>query len=293
MGRNASACMFRGPLMLAGNLVLSGSASMAHHTGKLRALDLTTGRQRWAQAAGRGLVPSLTRLGRRVLVPTLDGELWCLDVDSGERLWTVPLRVGAWGSLAVGVDRVYAGSQDGSLSALDVETGRIVWRTPLGAPITTAVRRGNRALFVGTRDGRLHRVDLWDGTVLASRQIDARLAPRSAPLVQPDALVVQLGNDDDSQQALISIDRSLRRERWRITASEHWTTARAFAWKDTVAVGTAFGDVRAFCSADGSLAWTHRLPGTVRTIAGAGDTLYIGTTDGRVQAMKPPSTCAN
>lgn len=293
MGRNASACMFRGPLMLAGDLVLSGSASMTHHTGRLRALDLTTGRQRWSQSAGRGLAPSLTRLGRRVFVPTLDGELWCLDVDSGERLWSVPLTVGAWGSLAVGVDRVYAGGADGSLSALNAQTGRLEWRTLLGAPITTAVRRGKRALFAGTSDGRIHRVDLSTGTLLASRQLDARLAPRNAPLVEPDALVVQLGNEDDSQQALISVDRSLTRERWRITANEHWTTARAFAWKNTVAVGTAFGHVRAFCTVDGSLAWTHKLRGTVRTIAGADDTLYIGTTTGQVQAMKPPSTCAN
>lgn len=292
MGRNASACMFRGPLMLAGNLVLSGSSSMTHHTGQVRAVDLTTGRQQWSQSAGRGLAPSLTRLGRRVFVPTLDGELWCLNIDSGERLWSVPLTLGAWGSLAVGVDRVFAGGADGSLSALNAETGRVEWRTQLGAPITTAVRRGERALFVGTLDGRVHRVDLWNGTILASRQLDARLAPRSAPLVQPEALVVQVGNEDDSQQALISVDRSLTRERWRITANEHWTTARAFVWKNTLLVGTAFGDVQAFCSADGSLAWTHKLPGTVRTIAGVDDTLYIGTTGGQVQAMKPPATCA-
>jgi outer membrane protein assembly factor BamB len=181
---------------------------------------------------------------------------------------------------------------DGVLYAIDADTGRVEWRTPLGASITTAVRRGARALFVGTHDGRVHRVDLRDGTVLASRRLDARLAPQSAPLVQPDALVFQLGNHDDSEQALVSVDRSLSRERWRITSNEHWTTARAFAWKNTVAVGTALGDVRAFCSADGSLAWTHKLSGTVRTIAGADETLYVGTTAGQVQALKPPVSCA-
>lgn len=291
MGRNASACTFRGPLMLAGSLLLSGSLSVTDHAGQLRALELTTGRQRWTQSAGRGLAPSLTRLGRRVFVPTVDGMLWCLNVDSGDRLWGVPFKVGAPGSLALGVDRVFAGSVDGSLSALDVETGLVVWRTRLDAPITTAVRRGEHALFVGTADGRMYRVDPRNGSVLASRQLDRRLAPRSAPLVQRDGLVVQLSNENESQQALVSVDRALTQERWRVTANEQWTTARAFAWKDTVTVGTASGDVRAFCIGDGSLAWTHKLRGVVRAITGADDTLYVGTTAGQVQAVRPRSSC--
>jgi outer membrane protein assembly factor BamB len=293
MGRNSSSCMFRGPLLFTDDLVLAGSSSrLMSHRGRVRAVEQTTGRQRWTQSAGQGLAPSLARLGRRLFVPTVDGDLWCLNVDSGKQEWSVPLTVGDWGSPAVAVDRVFAGASDGSVSALNAMTGRVEWKTGLGVPITTAVRRGKTSLFVGTLDGRIHRLSMEDGRVLASRRLDSKLAPRGGLVVREDSLFVQLADRRSDHQALVSVDRSLKHEAWRITAEDRWSTTRAFAWKNTVTLGTTLGDVLTYCAADGALAWTHRVAGTIRAIGGAEDALYIGTTDGRVEAVRPPAVCS-
>jgi outer membrane protein assembly factor BamB len=293
MGRNSSSCMFRGPLLLANDLVVAGASSKSMSIrGSVRAVEGGTGRQRWMQSAGLGLAPSLSRLGRRVFVPTVDGELWCLNLDTGERVWSVPLTVGDWGSPAVAIDRVFVGAASGSVSALNAATGRVEWRTQLGAPITTSVRRGKTALFVGTLDGRIHRIALDNGQVLVSRQLDSRLVPRGTLAVTADSLLVQLAGKRADQQVLVSLDRSLKHVMWRIAAANRWSTTRVFTWKNSVALGTAWGNVFAYCAADGSLAWTHKMDGTVRAIGGADDVLYIGTTDGRVEAVRPPPVCS-
>jgi outer membrane protein assembly factor BamB len=184
--RRPRRCQFRGPLMLTSRLVVAGFGTGSLGQAQVRAFDRLTGQQRWSQTAGQGLAPSMSRLGRRLFVPTTDGQVECLDVDTGERHWSVPIPVGDRGSLAVSVNRVFAGTSDGSLYSLNAATGDPEWRTELGAPITTTVRRSERALFAGTLDGRVHRVDIKTGQILASRRLGAKLVPRSAPVIDRD-----------------------------------------------------------------------------------------------------------
>lgn len=292
MGRNSNACMFRGPLMLTSDLVLAGTGSrLMSRRGRVRALEQGSGQQRWAQSAGLGLAPSMSRLGTRVFVPTVDGELLSLSLDSGTVQWRVPLTVGDWGSPAVAVDRVFTAAADGSVLALEANTGREIWRSRLQSPISTAIRRGKSALFVGTYDGFIHRIAMDDGRILASRRVDNKLAPRGALVVDADSLIVQLADGRAENQVLVSIDRFLKRVSWRIAAVQRWSTSRVFAWKNTVAVGTTWGKVLAYCASSGRPAWTHEMAGTIRAISGAGDVLYIGTTDGLVEAVRPPASC--
>jgi outer membrane protein assembly factor BamB len=84
----------------------------------------------------------------------------------------------------------------------------------------------------------------------------------------------------------------LGRVNWRRDAPDRWTTTRVFVTQRTVFLGTPAGEVTAFCAADGSPAWTHKLPqAPIRSIGGTDDTLFVGTPSGALYAIRPPRSC--
>jgi len=71
-----------------------------------------------------------------------------------------------------------------------------------------------------------------------------------------------------------------------------WSTSRVFATDRTVLVGTPSGEVTAYCAADGSLSWSHKLGNApIRSIGGSEDTLYVDTPAGTLYALRPSVTC--
>jgi outer membrane protein assembly factor BamB len=84
----------------------------------------------------------------------------------------------------------------------------------------------------------------------------------------------------------------LARVTWRQTAPDRWTTSRVFATQRTVLVGSPSGEVTAYCAADGSLGWSHKLPkAPIRSIGGTDERLLVGTPSGALYAIRPPRAC--
>jgi outer membrane protein assembly factor BamB len=102
---------------------------------------------------------------------------------------------------------------------------------------------------------------------------------------------VLLTDKGEDVRAVVALDRSLNGLRWRVTAPDRWTTTRVFATPSTVVMGTPTGEVTAYCAADGTRAWSHTIKGTVRSIAGADDVLYVGTVEGILYAIPLPAAC--
>lgn len=222
----------------------------------------------------------------------LDGELWSLDLSTGKRQWSFPLRTWVWEGPAAGKGRVFAGAKEGTLSALDAATGKAQWQTSLGSEITTSVVRSGDTLYVGTVDGQLHHVDEKAGKILRSLRLDATLRPRSVPIVTADSVIVLLMDAGEDSVAVVALNHSLDRIRWRVDAPDEWSTTRAFVAGNTLVMGTFKGGVLAYCTADGAPAWTHTVDGNVRAIGGTDDAVYVGTVAGRLFALDPPETCA-
>jgi outer membrane protein assembly factor BamB len=187
--------------------------------------------------------------------------------------------------------RVFTGARDGSIYALNADTGRVEWRTELGAPISTDVAATATGLYLGTGDGTMHQVDATRGSVLASLRIDAKLKPRSVPVLAGDSLLVLLTDAGEDYRALVSLDRTLSRIRWRQNADNLWSTSRVFVSHTTAVVGTSSGEVIGYCVADGTKAWSRSVKGPVRSIGGSADALYVTTGDGNLYALNPVSTC--
>jgi outer membrane protein assembly factor BamB len=98
-----------------------------------------------------------------VLVPMTAGRLMALDVATGAERWALDLGDHLWSSPVVVDDVLLQGDCDGTLHAVDLSAERPLrrWSLPLGGGCiesTPAVLDGR--LYVGTRDGRIRAVDL-------------------------------------------------------------------------------------------------------------------------------------
>jgi outer membrane protein assembly factor BamB len=258
----------------------------------LHAFERSSGRELWKYPAGRGVPGAVIGTDKRVFVYTSSGELVALSLESGRREWSYDLKADAWESPAVIRQRVFAGSGDGSVLALDSDTGRVAWQRKLGAAISTSLRATDSAVYAGTSDGTMHRVAVGSGALLSSLQLDETLKPGTAPLVRSDAVLVLLSDRGADYRALVSLDPALKQINWRRQAPDRWSTTRVFATEKTTFVGTPAGEVTAYCVADGTPAWTHKLGSVpIRSIGGTDEIFFIGTPQGTLYAIRPPRSC--
>jgi eukaryotic-like serine/threonine-protein kinase len=285
---------FHGDVFIAPDRIVA-SADVDTKTGAeggVHAFDRNTGRQLWKHSAGRGVLGTVVGSGSRVFAYTATGDLIALSLASGNAEWTYALKAGAWESPTVVDDRVLGGSNDGSVYAFDSQTGRVQWQQKLGAPVGTSIRATASDVYAGTADGTMYRLAPGSGDVRSSLNVDSVLKPASAPVLMKDAVLVLLADKEANYRAVVSLEPTLARVRWRQTAPDRWTTSRVFATQRTVLVGTPSGEVTAYCAADGSLAWTHKLPkAPIRSIGGTDERLLVGTPSGALYAIRPPRAC--
>lgn len=260
----------------------------------VHAFDIGSGRQLWTQLMGRGIAGAVTGTAKRVFVYTIPGDLVALDLSSGKQSWTLPAKASGWESPGALDSRVFAGSADGSVYALNSDTGRVEWQQKLVAPVSTSIRVGGAAVYAGTTDGSVHRLDAASGRVLSSVKVDEVLQPASAPLVTSKAVLVLLVDREANYRALVSIDPEAARVNWRLAAPDRWSTSRVFVSRQTIVLGTPTGDVTAYCLADGTQAWSHKLAAApIRSIGGSDDgMLFVGTVPGALYAVKAPDSCS-
>jgi outer membrane protein assembly factor BamB len=285
---------FHGDIFIAPDWIVASSdvVPSAGAEAGVHAFDRDSGRELWKYPAGRGVLGAVIGAGPRVFAYAANGDLIALNLESGKRKWSYALNAGAWESPAVVGDRVFAGSNDGSVYAFNSETGRVEWKQKLGAAVSTSIRAAPSDVYAGTADGTVYRLDPSTGDIRSSLKLDPTLRPFSAPLLTANAVLVLLADQQAEYRALVSIDPSLGRVNWRQAAPDRWTTSRVFATRRAAFVGTPSGEVAAYCLADGSAAWSHKLANAqIRSIGGSDEILYVGTPEGTLYAIRPPQFC--
>jgi outer membrane protein assembly factor BamB len=277
---------FHGDPLVTERLVIVGANGFDAMAG-LYALDRLTGSVRWTYAAGHGIDSAVVGLGRNAYAVTIEGQLICLDVDSGRLRWSFPGTFRSFEGPTVVGERVIAGGSDGNVYALDAHTGKVAWKKALGAAITTSVARHDSDLYVGTLTGWIFRLGANNGTVESSLQLDA--VPSGMPLQAGESLLVFLAGKDGTYHSLVSLDLSLKLERWRqkTTRPRHWAASRLLVWGNCVVVGTSVGEVIALNLRDGSESWRQTVKGSVRSLGDSDGTVYLGTTEGMIYAYVP------
>src|SRR5215208_1273406 len=184
----------------------------------VHAFDTSSGRQLWKYTAGRGVLGAVVGSGSFVFAYAASGDLIALNVTSGKPAWTFAVNAGPWESPAVIGERVFAGSNDGSLYAFESRTGQVQWQRKLGAPLATSIRGTASDIYAGTADGNIYRLAAGNGEVRASINVDTVLKPTSAPVMTKDAVLVLLADKDANYRAVVSLDPSSTRIKWRQAA---------------------------------------------------------------------------
>jgi outer membrane protein assembly factor BamB len=273
---------FHGDPLITDQLLVIGTDGKIGH---VYAFEPTTGAVRWKYKVNdSGVASDIIRLGRNVYFVTLGNELVCLGLDTGNVNWS--FRSSYTGSdtcltcssPAIGGDRVFFGGLDGFAYALDAQTGKLLWKRDLGAKVSTSAAINGRDLYLGTDKRQLFRLNTESGEVLTETETQA--TPYGRLVLSSDSLFAFFGHQ------LGSFDLNLTKLHWSAEASNDWTSARPYLWRDLVLAGNRH-ELVALRSSDGARQWTHQFPETVRGIGTSADILYVGTLKGPIFAFSP------
>ena len=272
--------------------------------GHVYAFERVTGKVLWKHSIARGVpgnygaTTDILHSGANAYVVTIGDELICLDIKTGRLNWSFQSGFArdkfSWSRRpAVIGNRLFFGGIDGILYALDTRTGKEVWKRDFGSRISTHLTGLGDDLYLGTANGHFYRVNQKIGAVLTDFVL--AVTPVGVPIIAGDSVLVFLNSKggDAGAEALACLDLSLTKIRWSQKDSGGWSLTRAYLWRGDVLAGNEAGEVLAFRLNDGSRQWAHSFKGTIRSIGGSDDTLYVGTLNGTLYAYTPQRTGAS
>lgn len=154
-------------------VVVDGIVYIGDLDGKLFALDLKDGKEKWNWKIDSGFMasPAVRRwldLSRRYQ----QHMCHCIDASTGKEKWKFTAEAEVDSSTNFWQDKVLFGSQDRHLYCLEAKTGTLVWKHAIEDQIRcTPTVVGDRC-FVAGCDSKLHIIDLKKGTEETNVPID-------------------------------------------------------------------------------------------------------------------------
>ena len=281
-------------VFLSSPVVVDGDVYFGSGDGNVYALDAATGVLAWKFKTGDVVHASPAVVDRSVYIGSWDSYFYSLDAKSGKERWRfktgvdpdIHNQVGIQSSAAVADGMVYFGCRDSHLYALDAATGRLRWSIPThGSWVIASPAVDNGRLYFATSDtGLFYSVDARSGAVGFS--LDFKHWPMfSSPAVAGDMAYIGSHNG-----RLIAID----------------TGRKSVAWTFATDGEKRYGAT--YTSADGTPNYEAAFPGsfyddlvvgfsrlmTVGAVISSpvvvGDTLYFGSTDGALYALRIKSS---
>ena len=290
---------FHGNSLITDDSIIVGTDGQG--IGHVYAFERATGKVLWKYSIARGVpgnygaTTDIVGSGANAYVVTIGDELICLDIKTGRVKWSFQSGFArdkfSWSRRPAVIDnRIFFGGIDGVLYALDPRSGKEVWKRDFGSRISTHLTSLAGDLYLGTANGHFYRVNHKTGAVVTDFILP--VTPVGVPVIAEDALLVFLNSKggDGGAEALACLDLSLTKIRWSQKDSGGWSLTRAYLWRGDVLAGNEAGEVSAFRLNDGTRQWAHMFKGTIRSIGGSGETLYVGTLNGTIYAYSPRKT---
>jgi outer membrane protein assembly factor BamB len=256
-------------------------------TGHIYAFDAASGEVAWKYLdqgnLGGGFTSDILLDADRLIGVTVDERVVALNAASGAELWNFPIeakrrRVGISAALTGG--RIIFGSSNGAVYAIDSQSGKQLWKTQLDAPTSTAVAVSGKSIVVGTEGKQLYRLRAADGRIIGT--LDLGVVPEDTPAVGPRGVYVI------SEKQMMLVDPNDTQVLWRVDSQSKWTSPRPRLWHGCVIVGDRDGTVVALDDRTGGVAWSQKVhDNRIRGIGSDDSTLYVGTIDGHVIALRP------
>lgn len=243
------------------------------------------------------------QLLRLALAPVLEGthvyaagpagELHAFEAGSGRSLWRIETRLPLSAGPAAGDGLVVVGTSDGQVLAVEAATGAKRWQVRLTGEVLAAPVVAGTTIVVRTVDGRVHALasDTGKGRWVNEQQVP-RLTLRgtAAPVIAGDTVVCGFDNGKVSAYALSTGDVL-----WDAAVSPpHGRTelerlvdidgVLQVSGHDVFVVG--FQGRVAQLALDSGQVWWSREASSYRGLALDGETLYVSTADGSVEALR-------
>ena len=301
-----------GGLIISSPVIANGSVYVGSTDGYLYAVDVDSGRLKWKFETKARVVSSPAVAGGLVYFSSYDGWFYAVNAADGKPKWkfnngaerryaakhihgalpageTMPDPFDCYlSSPAVWNGAVYFGSGDGNIYALNAGTGELKWKFHTGDVVHASPAISGGTLFVGSWDSYFYAIDatsgkeLWRFKTGEDPDIHNQVGIQSSAAVADG--VVYFGCRDSN---LYALDAMTGKKRWSFSTKPSWVISSPAILNGKVYFATS--DSALFYGLD---AGTGRQIILLRfkfpffsSPAIAGNTLYIGSHDGKLTAI--------
>jgi outer membrane protein assembly factor BamB len=242
--------------------IAGGTVYVGSHDGRLYALDLATGKERFRyQAAGEIHSSPAVRDGV-VYVGDEAGTFHAVDARTGARRWAFKTGGAVTSSANFAVDgsraRAVFGSYDNFLYAVDTKSGELAWKLETESYVHATPAIAGGVVYVAGCDGFLRSVRASDGRELGKVPLGG-YAAASAAIAQGRAFVGTFQNE----VLAIDVDRLAVGWRFQDAAHEFPFYASPAVGSSSVVVGGRDKRVRALDAKTGKERWSFTTPARV------------------------------
>jgi outer membrane protein assembly factor BamB len=163
-------------------LVANGLVYVGDWSGRVTALEVSTGATRWAFRTGGAVKSSAALAGGRIFIGSYDGHVYALDARTGHLDWraSAQSRIGSHGSFystpTAEYGRVYIGSTDGKVYSFGAETGRLRWSHSTGGYVYASPAVWRQLVLVGSYDHVFYALDAATGIARWSFRANGRIS---------------------------------------------------------------------------------------------------------------------
>jgi outer membrane protein assembly factor BamB len=262
-------------------LIVDGMVYIGDLDGAMRAIDLTTGAEKWKFTAQAGFNASAAYRRGRLYLGDSDGVFYCLSAAEGKVQWTFKTEGEIDSSANFFHDNVLFGSQDSTLYCLDAKSGKKVWAFKTADQIRCPPTVVDDRAFVAGCDGKLHIIDVDKGASIDA--VDIESPTGCTPAVQGS--IVYFGTEAGT---FFAIDWKQAKIVWRWLDKVRTDPLRSSAalTPEAVIFGGRDKRVRALDPASGKVLWEQPTRGRVDSSpVVVGQRVFLGSSDGRIYGL--------
>lgn len=270
---------FEGGVAIVGGLVYAADTA-----GVLRAIDLASGKVKWAFIADDGFETTPLVIDGRVFIGDLGGLFHAVSAETGKKLW----QFDAGGEIHCSANylgddrkRIIFGTDGADVFCLEAQTGKVIWNKKAEAQVYGTPGVSDGSVLVSGCDSQLRAMRGNDGEEAYSVDLGNPCAGSTA--VAGDRLVA--GTD---QGRVLCISAKTHRQLWvfdKVKESE-WVYGSPAVAEGIVVFGARDRSVYGVDLQNGSLLWTFATQGEVDSspVISAGR-VFVGSKDKKLYVL--------